>query len=598
MRRRIKSKIIVSVALIISLALLASGTFTYFYFSAILKEQVIRDDTIKLQQTARQIAFIQNDIRQLAQYILVDAELQARVGAVYSADIYERLSNEEWLSTKLKNYLLLKDYIDSIVLVGKEERVISTNRPANDYYAGTLREDWYRDFLKRGVHAGFSGPHRLESQTGGSEAISYIIKFNPLLDPDGPLHYLIIHINLNHFAKAVPYEDPEFEGFYLADAGNTLLLGKRDVGDAVRLDALVAASEPGSAMHVETDDHIIHLNRAMDDDWKLVSVKATRSVLQEIDFILYFFILSTLVSIGIILLALTPIISNITRPISRLTQAMKQASMGKMNAKVAVDSGDEIQLLGEGFNRMLDSLDAYIRQSVEDEKIKRKLQLDLLLSQINPHFIYNTLNTVIYMAQEKGNRDIVVMMESFIRLLQEAFMVSEDGFHSTVSDEMESVRHYLVIQEYRYPDRFAVDWRVDEQALNVKVPRTILQPLVENALYHGIIPKPEKGAIEIRIQLREQRLHIRVADNGVGMAPSLIAQFESGRDIHRSDSRVRPIGLANVRDRLANLYGPAASMRIESEPGRGTAISIRLPAETSSPAVPDAAVPGPATSGF
>jgi two-component system sensor histidine kinase YesM len=277
------------------------------------------------------------------------------------------------------------------------------------------------------------------------------------------------------------------------------------------------------------------------------------------------------------MLTLTPVIANITKPIFKLTNAMKLASMGKFETAVSIRSGDEIELLGNGFNRMLQDIQKYIDQSIEDEKIKRRLQIDLLLSQINPHFIYNTLNTVIYMAQQQGNHEIVRMMESFIRLLQDTVTVAEDGYFATVKEEVDHVKDYLTIQHYRYPDRFVIDWQVDEDIGGERIPRTLIQPLVENALFHGIIPNSEQGTISISLLRSDQRLQIRVADNGTGMDASLIDKFHKGEEISDPGSGMRSIGLANVRDRILSYYGSLSDIRIDSEVGKGTLISITIP---------------------
>jgi two-component system, sensor histidine kinase YesM len=581
MKKRIKSKIMFHVALIVSIALLSSGTYTYYYFSAILKKQVVNDEIVKLRQTARQIQYIQDDIHQFAQYIMVDSDIQTQIDFIYSSDTFDRLRNEVRLSTKLKNYLLFKDYMDSVVLVSREGEVISSNRSANSYYADTLNEKWYQDFLKRNVHSGFTEPHLLINQATKKDIISYIITFNPILDQSSKLNYLVINIDLNKFASIIPFNETQYEAYYLLDAQNTLLLGSENEGTSLPVLEILDRSGSHTFYQEETKGQFILVNQSMTDYWKLITVKSKRSVLQNIDFIFYFFTILTLASILTIVITLTPIIHNITRPISRLNNAMKRASMGRLNTRVSITSGDEIEQLGEGFNRMLNDLQTYMDQSMEDEKIKQKLQIDLLLSQINPHFIYNTLNTVIYMARQQGNHDIVVMMESFIRLLQETVMDTSDGYYVTVKEEVESVKHYLVIQNFRYPDRFHVNWELNETVMNEQIPRTILQPLVENALFHGIMPKPEKGNISICIYSSEQRIHIRVEDDGVGMDRDLIANIESGQKPRESHSRMRPIGLANVRERIRSFYGSNGEMKIDSTIGERTAISIQIPSNDS-----------------
>lgn len=144
----IKKKIILSVALIVSVALLLSGTTTYSYVSNLLIEQVKKDEAAKLKQKADQLQFIQNDLEQFAQYILVDEDIQFKIQKMYSTqDQYEKLTNQNWLTRKLNSYLLLKNYIDSVILVGNDETVITSSLINQQYHKTILKEEWFTDFF-------------------------------------------------------------------------------------------------------------------------------------------------------------------------------------------------------------------------------------------------------------------------------------------------------------------------------------------------------------------------------------------------------------------------------------------------------------------
>jgi two-component system sensor histidine kinase YesM len=279
------------------------------------------------------------------------------------------------------------------------------------------------------------------------------------------------------------------------------------------------------------------------------------------------------------MLIVTPIIVNLSKPISSLTKAMKRVSQGDLQTVVSIKSKDEFQMLGEGFNRMVSELRKSIDKSIEDEQIKQRLQMDLLLSQINPHFIYNTLNTVIYMGQREGNKDIVKIVGSFISLLQDTIRTGEDGYFATIKEEVEQVSNYIVIQNYRYPNRFHLDWQVDPRALDEIVPRTIIQPLVENAIIHGVIPADEFGSIVVRISLGNQFVTIEVEDDGMGMPTDRLEDLKWGQDLFDSTG-MKSIGLANVRDRILHTYREHATMTIDSELNKGTKISIQIPKST------------------
>ncbi|WP_226669703.1 histidine kinase [Metabacillus litoralis] len=441
---KIKTKILFVIAIIISSSLLLCGIFTYSYFNKIFTEQVKKDESAKLEEKAESIQSFQNDIKQFSQYILVDNEIQDKINRLYSAkSMYEKIQNEDWLSNELKSYLLLKDYLDSIILVGKDGNVISSRSIQNDYYINTLKEKWFTAFLNREVNGGFSEEHLLTNNQQQNKVISYIVKFNPILNPDSKLKYLIVNIDTSHLSKLLIDETSD-NIFYLFDSQNSLSLYKNKDYDK-KIDSIIREKDKKINV-VENEEKIFIINPNMEDGWKIVSVNQKEEILKKVNFVYYFIAGVTILNIMLIMIVLTPMIINLSKPISLLTTAMKEVSKGKLETSVNIKSGDEFEVLGEGFNYMVKELQKYIDRSIEDEKIKQKLHMDLLISQINPHFIYNTLNTVIYLAQKQENEDIVKITKSFISLLQDTVKYGEGGYFITVEEEINHLKNYLVIQ--------------------------------------------------------------------------------------------------------------------------------------------------------
>jgi two-component system, sensor histidine kinase YesM len=574
----IKKKIILSVALIVSIALLLSGTTTYSYVSNVLIEQVKKDEAAKLKQKADQLQFIQNDLGQFAQYILVDEDIQFRIQKMYSAqDQYEKLTNQNWLTRKLNSYLLLKNYIDSVILVSNDETVITSSLINQQYHKTILKEEWFTHFLKRDIYGGFSDVHLIKNNQRSTKVISYIIRYNRQLNPESKLNYLIINFNLSHLSSMMGETKKDYEDFYLLNSEDSVLLSIKN--QPASITSILENNKKKANYIVESDQQIISVNQDMKDQWKVVSVRSKETLLHKVDFIFYFITGVTLLSIVLIMLIVTPIIVNLSKPISSLTKAMKKVSLGDLQTAVSITSKDEFQLLGDGFNQMVSELQKYIHKSIEDEQIKQRLQMDLLLSQINPHFIYNTLNTVIYMGQREGNKDIVKIVGSFISLLQDTIRSGEDAYFATIKEEVDQVRNYIIIQHYRYPNRFLLDWQVDPRALDEQVPRTIIQPLVENAIIHGVIPADEFGTIRVKITLGIHLVTIEVEDDGIGMHTDRLEELKLGQDVFDSTG-MKSIGLANVRDRILHTYGELANMTIDSELYRGTKITIQIPKST------------------
>lgn len=295
--------------------------------------------------------------------------------------------------------------------------------------------------------------------------------------------------------------------------------------------------------------------------------------------LLLIFALTVLVALAIgILMA-----RGIVLPVKDVLSSMTRLERGEYPPPLPVRREDEIGQLVRGYNHAVGRLEQLNRDVLAEQQEKRRLEvqslqtkLDLLQTQINPHFIHNTMNTLNYMALRSGNGELSEVIASFNSLLRAT--LSTSSTFSTVEEELEYVRQYLLIQRHRYADR-SIDcvFETEETAKKVKIPRLMLQPLVENALFHGILPDAERpGQIRIACTVRKEQLTVSVSDNGVGMSEEkLLEIIESGKPAGNGFNR---IGLRNVRERLRLLYGEKCSFSIRSEKNQGTTVSFTVPA--------------------
>ena len=224
---------------------------------------------------------------------------------------------------------------------------------------------------------------------------------------------------------------------------------------------------------------------------------------------------------------------------------------------------------------MVQDLQNLLEESVEHEKNIREMEINRLMLQINPHFIYNTLNSIVYMAQMKGDTDIVKFANAFISLLQDTLRVEKDSIYISMRQEVKNIRNYLTIQEYRYPDRFQTDYQVDEDVLDCEVPNVLIQPIVENAIFHGLAGKIEPGRLCIEARREEECLVIRVVDDGIGMSRDKVEELLASDE--EIKGKMRTIGVANVSRRIAEIYGDGYGLQIVSEEGVGTRVTVTIP---------------------
>jgi two-component system sensor histidine kinase YesM len=586
--KTIKSKIILYTSIILTLSLTCCGIFAYLYSSNLLRKQSVKDDTVKLQQTAHQLEYIAQDIIKFAQVIITDSQIQYYSEKSDYQDTFDEYFNRQDAINKLTYYAVMRNYIQSIAMITQQDEVIWSMANDDNYIRSEIKQPWFTDLEKHGLFSGFTMPHVVELRGSKASVISYVTHFNSSKTPQKVIGTLIININQSYFDEVLDIGSQEYDAFVwlLNDERPIYEKGLANQKSEIRYlltsySEQITSAKSGDVINISNGYCIV--DTLPDYNGRLVSFTSGESIYGRTNYIIYFIIAFIILNIALILVTYLPIIGNIINPVAKLSKAMREVSHGNLDVEMKIFSGDELEQMCDSFNIMVGELKKYINELMKSENEKRKIEHGLLLSQINPHFIYNTLNSVIYIARKNKNYDIVNIVDSFIRILQDAVRIGEDGMYATVGQEIDVVKHYLVIQSYRYPNRFIVNYRIDERLNNYMIPRTIIQPLVENAIIHGVLENDDNGIILVHIYGDEKYIYISVHDNGAGMSEERIRQLTTDSNILDSGTSMRRVGISNIRDRLKFLYGARADLQIESKPGCGTSIIIKIPIEQTNP---------------
>ncbi len=286
--------------------------------------------------------------------------------------------------------------------------------------------------------------------------------------------------------------------------------------------------------------------------------------------------LYVLVAMGLMVVALffSRFISrSITQPIQQLCDSMERVQEGDFSVSdIVVDSVNEIGSLTRSFNVMTHRIQELMEQNIREQEAKRKSELKALQSQINPHFLYNTLDSIIWMAEGKKNEEVVLMTAALARLLRQS--ISNEDEVVSIGQEVEYARGYLTIQKMRYKDKMEFQIDVDPSILHIPLIKLVLQPVIENAIYHGLKYKESKGLLQVKGFLENGNAVIQVIDNGVGMDPETLAHIY---DKHKVNYQSNGVGVYNVQKRLQLYYGNEYGIIYESEKGRGTTATITIP---------------------
>lgn len=265
-------------------------------------------------------------------------------------------------------------------------------------------------------------------------------------------------------------------------------------------------------------------------------------------------------------------------PIRVLARDMRRFGNGELSRRSRLVRSDEIGELATAFNGLADNVVALLKQTQEDERTKRDYEMRMLRMQINPHFLYNTLETINWMGQRHGADDVVEVSTSLGSLLRSTI---DAPSLVTVAHELESLRHYARIQHYRFGAGVQIREEIAPESLTCQIPPFTLQPLVENALVHGIAPMGGQGQVMIAARVDGAYLVVTVSDDGVGMTPERCREILA-RSRQPDDREGGSIGLANVIRRVRGFYPQAPQIQISSEVGEGTTVTIWVPADSRS----------------
>ncbi len=261
----------------------------------------------------------------------------------------------------------------------------------------------------------------------------------------------------------------------------------------------------------------------------------------------------------------------ITIPLSKLCAFMCQVEEKNLDVQCNIKGYKEIQILESQLNLMLGRIRELMERIKVKEQQKRKMELGFLQAQINPHFMYNTLFSIKCMVDMAKNEDASRMLTSFINLLRST--LSNPNEFVTIRQEIGVLQQYVEIQKFRYDDGFQVFFECDEKLEEKKIPKLLIQPLLENAIFHGVEFHKGEGLIIITVREQDSKVVITVEDNGIGMDPELIKKIEAGEAVGEKNH----IGLSNVKERIQLNFGEAYGMKIESVLWEGTKISLILP---------------------
>lgn len=479
--------------------------------------------------------------------------------------------SDEVINTYINDMVSMNESINHVHLLGINEFWCSTSAQGSRQFYTKYLEDYVKGTERKGIWTGF---HSTEEDDYLSST-SYI---RPVFDSETKEVYGIVVLDVSYesihklfTASSIRLKDKAV----IVNSNGEILLQYpllADYTDVLQNYPQVLKKSTQIEGKLYKKDVIIVSEKINLADWSLVRFVQKDAATESIREVLKGFQIILAVVTVISILYTIWLTRSVTRPIKELMQVCGKVTEGDFTAHAVVKRQDELGRLGDTFNRMIDQINEFFDKERRDQKRKAEMEYQILQAQINPHFLYNTLDSMKWLAVMQGVDNIAEMSTALINLLQ--YNLGKVEGETTLRNEIESVRNYIIIQKYRYSDIFEFTTMIDEESEKCQVPRFILQPLVENSIIHGFNEERGNYRVHIAAVIFDGKLHIRVIDNGMGMDADSTDKINKGQE---KSTRFSKIGVASIRERIKLYFGDEAELIFDSEPNVATIAEIILP---------------------
>lgn len=505
---------------------------------------------------------------------------------IKNADLEQSGTEQELRDALELLYAKDRDVLVSLALFDSDGGLISAT-PLTELKNSVTpsREEWFTAAMERIENLHFSTPHVQNLFEDPDSRYHWVVSLSRHVELTGGgvirSGVLLVDMNfsgIEQICKDVSFSDGQ--GYlYLIDRNGEIIYHPRQqliyAGLLEENNQAAAAYSDGTYTEVfRSQRRQVTVKTVGYTGWKLVGVAPTESLRDNYSQLLLFALFVVSLSIFLLVFVNLRLSEWITAPMKKLDLAVRQLEKGAETADFDVDGPYEVEHLSHSVQSMVSTMRHLMEDVIQQEEEKRRSELDVLQSQINPHFLYNTLDSVVWMTENGRTQEAVVMLTALARFFR--ISLSKGSNIIPIGDELEHARNYLTIQKMRYKNKFSVDIFAEPGIEKLYTIKLIVQPILENAIYHGMEYADGDGEIHIRAFREGENAVIEVEDNGPGMSDETVQQLlKPGRC---SKAKGSGIGLRNVHQRIRLTFGAAYGLSIRSEPDNGTVVRICLPA--------------------
>lgn len=576
------------------ICLLIPATMTLFIYNYLTKdtirEQALSNANRELTIANEYVQKLLEDMMYITNFIQVDAEMNTLLKRKAKNTFnqtreqkYQSFLDDSKINKTIDNITLLggKSYVTILLKNGKSY----TNYSNREYNPTDLfQEKWFKQLnLTKGYESVWIGsqPTMFKSEK----------KINPyqvsvartLRDENSTIYGYVIVTTMENKISQIFENMSGHEEMVLLDSSNHII-SNRDhskIGKLFRYRNQLKENNYSNIFQISKKNYLIAEHKISFTGWKLVSVIPYKQATNKVNSIFNKVISVQVIFFTIFIVLMTYSLRTITKPISCLGNVADIVQQGNLNIRSRIRTKDEIGKLSESFDSMLDRINEKIREITATEKRKRKAELDMLQAQINPHFLFNVLNSIRMKVLVKGDKESANMISSLSKLLR--MTISKEKETITFHEEIQIVLDFINIMNMRQKEKVNVELSIHEETNSIMIPRFILQPIIENSIIHGL--NQSAGTIKVNTEWKENEVTIVVEDDGQGMDDQalshlnkkLIQSVRSDYQIDKNKKGFSSLGVSNVYERMYMTFGQEFKMEIKSKIGKGTQVILSIP---------------------
>lgn len=577
---KLQTKLMMFFVLITLIPLISLGLFTYQFSSNMLKEELSNGIMENLNQINKNLAFFTKDVEQLSNYI-------------YRSDLVQEKLNKSADRTNLEKYHDFKEVNEMF------DTILGTKTWSMNLYIIGLNGDRYftGDYLPLSYSQITEnwGVFRKAKDAQGAvvwdthytikhiEEQEVVLRVGRQLKSQAnePLGYLVIDILEPSISALYQSENhSQVNQMYLLDSQGYIVSSnpsKTTIGTKIEHESgdMVLNSQRGFfETKINGKNYMAIFDTNQDTHYKVVNYLAESEIIKKTHSIKYLTLLLIVIAFIVSLWFSYLFTKTITSPINRLKSVMKEVEKGNLEVQFISEYKDEVNELGQNFNTMISKLKTSIKDSLEKKTRLQEAEVNTLRAQINPHFLYNTLETMSAIAKIKGVRmisDLAIALGEMMR-----YSLKKDSEFVSLQEELFLLERYLFIQKTRFHTKIDVSIVVEEETNGLMLPPLLIQPLVENAIIHGLEPKVGKGELSIHIYKEKNELLVEIKDDGIGIDKERLNELNLLLNTKEA-SKSLGIGMENVVKRIHLYYGKEYGLSIKSQKNEGTTVIMKLP---------------------